>query len=302
VVAVLGVAGLALLGALAATGAAPTVVGWLRALWRGDEIRVVVPEGFHRFAVADRLEARGVCARDAFLRATEDPALLAASLAPIGVAPADAEGYLFPDTYGFSPGTPAPEVARRMLATFVRRAGPELARAAPSLRERGLDAHAAVTLASLVEKEAVAADERPLIAGVFDNRLRDPSFTPRRLQSDPTVSYGCVALPARIPSCAAFDGRRITRSMTADGANPYNTYRIEGLPPGPIASPGLDALRAALSPARHDYLYFVARGGGRHTFSRTLDEHNRAVEQWRQLRGGATTAEEPRGPSVDRRR
>jgi UPF0755 protein len=283
-VASLGVAGLALFGALAATGAMRTLGAWLRTLWYGPMSPVVVPEGFHRFAIADRLSARGVCARNDFLRATEDRAAIALALSELGVTPLDAEGYLFPDTYAFRRDTPAPEVVRRMLQMFVRRAGGELLRARGTLAERGLDIHGAVILASLVEKEAVAADERPLIAGVFDNRLRDPGFSPRRLQSDPTVAYGCVALPALIPSCAGFDGRRITRRMTADAANPYNTYRIEGLPPGPIASPGLDSLRAVLAPARHEYLYFVARGGGRHTFSRTLDDHNRAVEEWRRLR------------------
>jgi UPF0755 protein len=149
-------------------------------------------------------------------------------------------------------------------------------------RELGLDAHDVVTLASIVEKEAGVAEERPIIAGVFLNRLKDPKFTPRRLQADPTVIYGCRAQPS-LPSCNAFDPKRpkISRAMLADGDNRYNTYRIEGLPPGPISNPGRAALAAVLDATRHDYLYFVAKGGGRHAFSATLDAHNAAVQRGR---------------------
>ena len=136
-----------------------------------------------------------------------------------------------------------------------------------------------ITLASIVEAEAAVAAELPVIAGVFLNRLRDPEFRPKRLQADPTVSYGCRLQPS-LPSCAGFDGRRITRAMLAGADNPYNTYRHEGLPPGPVGNPGLAAVEAVLAPAEHDYLYFVARGGGRHAFSATLEEHNRAVERY----------------------
>ena len=129
-----------------------------------------------------------------------------------------------------------------------------------------------------MEKEARVPSEQPLIAGVFLNRLRDPAFKPKRLQADPTVAYGCVVQP-NLPSCAQFDGRRVTRTMTGDPNNPYNTYRHAGLPPGPIANPGLGALRAVLAPAVHDYLYFVASGAGAHAFSRTLADHNEASEQ-----------------------
>jgi UPF0755 protein len=117
-----------------------------------------------------------------------------------------------------------------------------------------------------------------VIAGVFLNRLRDPSFHPKRLQADPTVAYGCLLQPELV-SCLGFDGKRVTRSMTADPQNLYNTYRIEGLPPSPIANPGLSALRAVLHPAEHGYFYFVARGDGHHSFSASLSEHNQAVQR-----------------------
>jgi UPF0755 protein len=120
-------------------------------------------------------------------------------------------------------------------------------------------------------------EERPVIAGVFLNRLRDPKWKPRRLQADPTVAYGCAVLPS-MPACQGFDGRRITRAMLLDASNPYNTYRLDGLPPGPIANPGLSSLRAVLVPAHHEYYYFVAVGGGRHRFSRSLEEHHLATD------------------------
>jgi UPF0755 protein len=171
---------------------------------------------------------------------------------------------------------------RRLVRNVRRRLAPVLAEHQSTLdalrAELGWGAHQVLTLSSIVEKEARLAAERPVIAGVFLNRLRDPSFKPKRLQADPTVSYGCLVAPA-LASCAAAANRQITRAMLADGDNPYNTYRREGLPPGPIANPGLAAVRAVLAPAAHDYLYFVARGDGAHTFSRNLDDHHVATER-----------------------
>ena len=112
---------------------------------------------------------------------------------------------------------------------------------------------------------------------MFSNRLFDPDFTPRRLQADPTVAYGCLVAPDTTPSCRDFDGRHVTPAMVRDPDNPYSTYKHEGLPPGPICNPGLSALLAVLSPAQHDYFYFVAKGGGRHAFSHSLHEHNRNI-------------------------
>jgi UPF0755 protein len=152
-------------------------------------------------------------------------------------------------------------------------------------REHRFTAHDVLILASIVEKEARVPEERPVIAGVFLNRLRSETFLPRRrLQADPTAAYGCLADPTCAPSCAGWNGRSITRRMLQDPANPYNTYRREGLPPGPIANPGLPSIRAVLEPERHDYLYFVVKGGGRHHFSETIEEHDRAVARYRRSR------------------
>lgn len=244
-------------------------------------VEVLVPEGLHRFEVAARLERWGVCDADAFLAASTDRALLD----ELSIPGPSAEGYLFPDTYRLRSDMDPREVVRRMVANFQRRtaaifrdneAGLSRLRA-----DLGWGPHEALILASIVEEEAVAREEQPIIAGVFLNRLRDPEFRPHRLDADPTVSYGCLEMPEAAPSCASFRGR-ISRAMTHDPGNPYNTYRREMLPPGPISSPGLPALRAVLAPAEHDYYFFVARGGGRHVFSRTVEEHNRAVAAQRE--------------------
>lgn len=248
-------------------------------------VRVTWPEGATRFDVARRLGEKGIVSPGAFLEASADRALLA----PAGVEAPTAEGYLFPDTYEFFINTDAASALATPLRGFRR--------ALEKLRAEGLDppgeaarslgwsAHEAIILASMIEKEAAADDERPLVASVFYNRFRNPAFTPKppRLQSDPTAAYGCLAAP-ETPSCAGFAGR-VTPAIAHDAANPYSTYAHAGLPPGPIANPGLKALRAAMAPASTGFLFFVAAGGGRHTFSATLGEHNAAVRQLRGLRG-----------------
>ena len=237
-------------------------------------IRVLIPEGFNRFEIAERLEEFGVCDADDFLAATEDDTLLAS----YGVEATNAEGYLFPDTYDFVDRTKARRVVERMLANWTRHYD-ELREenAAKLVKLRGWTTHDIVTMASIVEKEAAVPGERPRIAGVFLNRLRSKKFLPRkRLQADPTVAYGCVVEPDAAESCSGYDGT-ITRKMLKDRDNRYNTYRHSGLPPGPISNPGAAALLSVIDPERHDYFYFVARGGGRHQFSRTLGQHNRAI-------------------------
>lgn len=251
--------------------------------------RVTIPEGATRFDVARLFSTAGVGSLQAWLDATADDGLLedvgvrsiARHRAEHRGVSATMEGYLFPDTYEVRLDATPASLVQMMVRTWKRRA----ARWVASIETRNdsrLDLHAHVILASIVEREARIADEQPVIAGVFLNRMFQPQSTdnqvPRRLQADPTVAYGCLAAPERSPSCEGFD-QRVTPRMTAARDNPYSTYAFEGLPPGPIASPGLAALHAVLEPRRHDYLYFVAIGGGRHRFSRTLDAHNRAVKQ-----------------------
>lgn len=240
-------------------------------------LRVTLPEGLDREQVVERLVGAGVADARSLRRAMEDPTLRE----EFGITAGSVEGHLQPDTYDFREGEPAREVVRRLLATRRERLDVLFAQhedAVLRLREEfGFGRDEVIVLASIVEEEAAVADERPRIAGVFFNRLRSTTFLPaRRLQSDPTVSYGCRFERASSPSCAGFAGT-ITRAMLEDATNRYNTYRHAGLPPGPICSPGLASIEAVLAPEQHRFLYFVARGGRRHAFSETLEEHNAAV-------------------------
>jgi UPF0755 protein len=176
----------------------------------------------------------------------------------LGAPASTLEGYLFPDTYRFARGLPAERILRRMLARFEQEFRSVQQQ---SGRQLGLSRHEVVILASLVEKETAVATERPLIAGVFFNRLRRGI----PLQSDPTVIYGLER----------FDGNLTRAHLQAD--TPYNTYTRQGLPAGPICNPGAAAVRAVLNPASTPYLYFVAKKDGTHQFSSTLAEHNAAV-------------------------
>lgn len=179
------------------------------------------------------------------------------------------EGSLLPDTYRFSKGMARQEMLDRMKAEQQRLMTSLWENRAPDLPVDSIEK--AITLASIVEKETGRADERQRVAAVFTNRLRKPM----RLQSDPTIIYGIVGGQGSL-------GRGITRA-DIDQKTAYNTYAINGLPPGPICNPGRPALEATLNPAKTTDLYFVADGSGGHKFSGTLDEHNDAVANWRKV-------------------
>jgi UPF0755 protein len=240
--------------------------------------RVTLPEGFQSLQIGQRLEHAEVCTVAGFRSAIADPTLLR----ELGIEGASAEGYLFPASYGLLVDSDAREVVRVLVAEAKKRMQ-KLLEAHPGRleqlgREYGFHERDVLTLASMIEKEARAPEERALIASVFFNRLRDPDFRPpRMLQSDPTASYGCLVAGADIPSCAGFHGV-VTPALLRDAQNPYNTYRHAGLPPGPIANPGEPSIEAVLVPAETDYLYFVAKGAGHHAFSRTFAEHREALE------------------------
>jgi len=238
---------------------------------------VIVPEGFNHVQLAERLELLGVCDAEDFRRAVRD----AEHAHALGIPADSAEGYLFPATYELlADSTPGAvvgvlvEEAQKHLSQLQAELGAQFQ---ARKTEHGMSAHDVVVLASIIEKEAAKADEKPLIASVFLNRLLDPTFRPlHMLQSDPTASYGCLVQEPPPPSCTP---GRPTPAMLRDASNLYNSYRHPGLPPGPISSPGEAAIRAVLAPAQTDYLYFVAQGGGRHRFSRTFSEHRGAIEQ-----------------------
>jgi UPF0755 protein len=173
------------------------------------------------------------------------------------------EGWLFPDTYRFTPGVADVDILKRAHGAMKKRLADAWGARDPALPLKS--AYEALILASIVEKETGQASERPVIASVFVNRLRSGM----RLQTDPTVIYGMGE---------AFDGNIRKRDLTAD--TPWNTYTRDGLPPTPIAMPGLGSIRAVMNPADTKYLYFVGKGNGTHEFSRSLEEHNRAVAKY----------------------
>jgi UPF0755 protein len=222
---------------------------------------VTIPEGFTKEQIAEALEAKGLADKKRFLELAEDKALLR----QYGISGPSLEGYLFPDTYHFSRGTPTLAVLDAMVKRFKQVVGPLVEKAQGS----GMKFEDVVILASIVEKETGRPEERPLIASVFLNRLR----LGMRLESDPTVIYGIEN----------FGGDLKKKDLTEK--TPYNTYLIYGLTPGPIANPGLESIKAVIDPARTDYLYFVSKNDGSHHFSKSLAEHNRAVEIYQKKRG-----------------
>jgi UPF0755 protein len=218
--------------------------------------RVTVPEGWTSTQVVERVNAH--------------PALVGT------ISEIPPEGSLLPDTYVFQRG-----LEREVLIARMRDAQTRLLEELWAERDPDLPIESkeeAVILASIVEKETGVAEERPQVAAVFINRLRKRM----RLQSDPTIIYGIVGGEGRLD-------RPIRRSDISE-STPYNTYRIDGLPPTPIANPGREAIAAVLQPDATDYLYFVADGTGGHAFARTLDEHNRNVRRWRQIEQAARDA------------
>ena len=229
-------------------------------LVRGDVTlkTVTVREGLDRFAIGRLFAAEGL-GTDAQWREATGEAELIHDIAPQATS---LEGYLFPDTYKLSPGTPAKTIVRQMVQNFRGHFGGELA-----YITTGLDAHQTVTLASIVETEARLPQERPIVASVYLNRYRRHML----LGADPTVIYA-LKLNNR------WDGNIHKADLDID--SPYNTYRKVGLPPGPIANPGVASLRAAAAPASTAFLYFVAKHDGSHAFSTNLEEHNRNVQTY----------------------
>jgi UPF0755 protein len=236
---------------------------------------VTIPEGWSMFDIAAELDRQGVCSLESFLAAARDPAPIS-DIAPHAKS---LEGFLFPSTYEFKRRTTCVQVAETMTSHF-RSMWKELNPSGTETFPGGLDAMQAVTLASLVERETPRPEERPLVAGVFYNRLH--LGTP--LQCDPTVQYALQL---------AGHPELNVRPEDLHIDSPYNTYTHRGLPPGPIANPGEASLRAALNPAPTDYLYFVANDQGGHFFSKTLAEHNRNVVRYRQLLRGEGVASDP---------
>lgn len=244
------------------------------------KVRITIPEGYHRFDIAKRLFEKRVCDREAFLAATTDPALLN----ELGLG-ASAEGYLFPATYELPSNAEPADVVRRMVNEAKGRID-KLLRANPGgldgLKPLAMGVREVIVLASVVEKEAVMDDERPIIASVFLNRLRDPRETGGRLEADPTAGYGCLVSEPPSPTCSVWlanGSTKVNAAIQHDAANRWSTYTHAGLPPTPIANPGEKSIAAVLAPATTKYFYFVAKGGGRHTFSESRAAHDAAIHK-----------------------
>jgi UPF0755 protein len=237
----------------------------LEKLARGDVVRrpVTVPEGRTLAEIARIVEGQGLD-RAAFLDAAHDPS----AVRDLDPAATDLEGYLFPDTYELPRTGDAPRaLVRRMTQRFRAVLLPRL----PVIEKRGLTVRQVVTLASIVELETGRAEERPRVAAVFWNRLRNGML----LQTDPTVIYA-------LKRAGRWDGNIRRADLQLD--SPYNTYRHAGLPPGPIGCPGREAILAVIDPPSTKELYFVSRNDGSHQFSETLAEHNRAVDKFQRRR------------------
>ena len=217
-----------------------------------------VPEGLTTSAIAELWETSGFGTAEAFQKATETPRLLER----YGLTDKTVEGYLSPNTYKFAKGTTTEKVVEMMLNEFKQQWTEKFDEEAENL---GRTRHEIVTLASVIEKEAQVRLERPRISSVFHNRLTRKW----KLQADPTVLY-TLGNP---------ESPLTKTDLQVD--SPYNTYKYKGLPPGPIANPGIDSIIAALRPEKTDYLYFVAIGEGKHHFSKTLSEHNRMIRKMR---------------------
>jgi len=230
------------------------------------QYEITVPEGTTLAQIGRLVEEKHLARFEEFIQRANDPVFIQS----LGYTVDSLEGYLYPESYYFSKRVGSEGILRAMVKQFETAYTPEMERRA---QEIGMTKQEVVTLASIIEKETSVELERPMVSAVFHNRIRKKI----PLQSDPTVIYG---LPH-------FNGNLTRKNLRV--RSPYNTYRVKGLPPGPIANPGKEALWAALYPAAVEYLYFVSKNDGTHYFSKTLAEHNRAVQRYQRRRLAKTT-------------
>ena len=216
---------------------------------------VTIPEGKNLYEIGKILEAKGIASYDSFVKAAKDSSIVSS----LSINAPSVEGYLFPDTYKFAKKTPATEVVKAMLSLFNLKIN-DL-----DFSKSHLSKHEVIILASIVEKETGASFERKTIAGVYLNRLKKKM----RLQADPTTIYGIWE---------NYNGNLQKKHLLQK--TDYNTYKMAGLPLGPIANPSLAAIEAVLDPEDHNYIYFVSKNDGTHVFTPTYKEHLKAVDYW----------------------
>lgn len=229
-------------------------------LVRGERkyYNVLIPEDINAREIAQRLMFYKLVNENDFLELFADQSFIAS----LGIRADSLEGYLFPSTYRLDRSMTTREIIRMMVNKFWKEITPDIRLQA---EKRGLTIHQLLTLASIIGKESMASSEKPLISAVFHNRIK----IGMKLQSDPTAIYGLKEDVKTV----------LSKHLRLD--TPYNTYRIKGLPPGPIANPGIDSIKAALNPAKVGYLYFVSKNDGTHYFSNDLASHTKAVAQYR---------------------
>ena len=239
-----------------------TPIDVIEKIARGDVYfrRVTFREGLDIREMARIYQEQGFGTAELFAKAARD----ASAIRDLDPSAPDLEGYLFPETYSMPRDSTAERLVQSMVGRFRQVFTPDMQQAAQAL---GLTIRQAVALASLVEKETAVPSERPIVAAVYLNRLR----IGMPMQADPTVIYA-------LQQARRYDGNLRRDDLSFD--SPYNTYRYPGLPPGPIASPGLASLKATVAPAEVDFLYFVSRNDGSHEFARTLEEHNDNVRKY----------------------
>ena len=222
-----------------------------------------ISEGLNIYEVADLIEPLGIGTREQFLKDVQDPVFIQSLL---GESPTSLEGYLFPETYQVTKFTEMRVLIKSMVQKFMAVYTPLI----PLAKAKGWTRQQVVTLASIVEKETGAPEERPLISSVFHNRLQKGMM----LQTDPTILY------AKMRKSGHFEIKIGSAGLALE--DDYNTYKHKGLPPGPIANPGAESLRAALSPAQSEYLFFVSQNNGTHIFSKDYAAHQKAVAKFQQ--------------------
>jgi UPF0755 protein len=253
--------------------------------------KVTLPEGKNMLEYFDLLEKAKVAKASELEAVARDKDFLAAH----AITGDSVDGYLFPDTYEFRVNEKPKAVLERLIQhhqevwqDLLSKHPRDAAKLKDKLKWTDRDI---LTMASIVEKEAVEPAERPRIAQVFINRLTKPDFNPKKLETDPTIRYGCLVPEHKTAACIAWNEPcakqnlppgcdRLHRAQLDDKDNPYNTYQHEGLPPGPISNPGKSAIEATLAPDGSDYLFFVAKNAREHVFSKTLEEHRRNVERY----------------------
>jgi UPF0755 protein len=245
------------------------------------DTKVTLPEGKNMLEFFELIEAAKIAKASELEALARDKDFLGKH----GITGDTVEGYLFPDTYQMRVNE-KPSAVLQKLVTRHQEVWNELvakhAKDAAKLKEKlGWSDRDLLTLASIVEKEAVDPAERPRISQVFINRLTSSSFSPKKLETDPTIRYGCMVPVQKSAGCQQWDKRdRLHRAQLDDKDNPYNTYQHEGLPPGPISNPGKGSIEAVFAPDGSEYFYFVAKDARNHAFAKSFDEHKRNVERY----------------------